>query len=169
MSARAPRHALVAATALVAACGGAKKTSSGGGDLSQFECNGRTAEYMVAGGFVADEAGVRMACDKGAPEITRWRLDQGGQRRTESFSLTAEQFDSTWQKIDATGWRFLDEQCSNPAAAKDDPIYSIDIGDHAASVSLACAGKELPFPYDRLVNELDLRAAGFGDDSGPAL
>jgi hypothetical protein len=158
----------IALVVLAAACGGGKGAGSGVGDLSQFECNGRQIEYMVAGGFVADEAGVRLECDGEKPQITRWRLESGGERRSERFFLSAEQFDSTWEKIDATGWRFLDNECANPGKAKGDPIYSIDVADHAASVTLASTGEELPFPYDRLVNELDLRAAGFGDDSGPA-
>ncbi len=39
----------------------------------------------------------------------------------------------------------------------------LDVGDYAMSVTLNCDGKSLPFPYDRIVNELDLRAAGFGE------
>jgi hypothetical protein len=158
--------ALVALVAGVA-CGGGKR-SSGGPDVTDFECNERRIEYMVVGGFAADEAGVRMDCAGGKPVLTKWRLEANGERRTEPFDLSGEQFDATWEKVEATGWRFLDEKCANPGASPKDPIYSIDVGDGSKSVSLSCTGKELPFPYDRLVNELDLRAAGFGDDSGPA-
>jgi hypothetical protein len=43
----------------------------------------------------------------------------------------------------------------------------IEVGDYAMSVTLNCDGTTLPFPYDRFVNELDLRAAGFGDQDEP--
>jgi hypothetical protein len=162
---------LAAALALAACGGGGNRTRAE--DLSQFQCNSRRVEYLEAGGFAAAETGVRMECGAadgpGNPRITRWRVEEDGKRKTESFRLSADQFDGTWQKIDATGWRFLDAECSNPGAGKTDPVYQIGVGDHAAEVSLNCRGRELPFPYDRLVNELDLRAAGFGDDSGSAL
>ena len=158
----------VLALGVAAGCGGGKAASTGP-DVADFECSERKIEYAVVGGFVADEAGIRMDCDGGKPIITRWRLESSGERKSEHFDLSGEQFDSTWEKIEATGWRFLDETCDNPGAnKKKDPVYSIDVSDGSTSVSLSCTGKELPFPYDRLVNELDLRAAGFGDDSGPA-
>jgi hypothetical protein len=131
-------------------------------DLSQFECNDRRAEYMVAGGFGAEEAGITMVCDGQNPRIQKWRVDSG--KRSESTNkLTAQQFDDVWEKIDSTGWRHLQETCDNAEAEADDPQYMIDVGDHAKNNSLNCQGKTLPFPYDRIVNELDLRAAGFGE------
>lgn len=136
-------------------------------DLSQFECNERRVEYMVAGGFVADEAGVIVGCEGEDPKLLKWYLEDG-ERITSTHPLTAEQFDTLWKRVDSTGWRHLGEECKNPGAAADDPAFVIDVADHAVSKSLICSGKTLPFPYDRIVNELDLRAAGFGDQDAPA-
>jgi hypothetical protein len=156
----------LAALGLVAGCGGSKPHSRGR-DLRGFDCNARRIEYMVEGGFVAAKAGIRLECDGEGPQLTRWRLESSGERDSKTFTLDAEQFEATWQKIEASGWRFLAETCDS-SRADGDPIYTIDVGDSAKSVSLTCQARELPFPYDRLVNELDLRAAGFGDDGGAA-
>ena len=149
----------------IAACGAPEKRRSRPGETTPFECNSRRAEYLVVGGFVAPEAGISMVCDGGGPRIITWRVEPGDDRVEQTHALSAEQFEATWEQVDSTGWRFLDKECGNPKR-KGEPIYTIDIGDHASQVSLSCVGKELPFPYDRLVNELDLRAAGFGDDAG---
>lgn len=148
---------------LGAACGPSQPDAAGPSDLADFECNDRRAEYMVVGGFVAPEAGVIVRCDGNNPRLTKWRLD-GDDRIESTHRLSGAQFDTLWKKIDSTGWRHLEDECNNPAAVDGDPVYTIDIGDHAVDKALLCPGKELPFPYDRLVNELDLRAAGFGDE-----
>ncbi|HLU67041.1 MAG TPA: hypothetical protein VKZ63_12235 [Kofleriaceae bacterium] len=152
---------LVATAAL--ACGGQQRARGGGGASGTFECFSRRAEYMVVGAFVAPEAGVSMLCDGDRPRLVVWRVDASGQRSEESHELTEQQFESTWEQIDSTGWRYLDRTCDNPQALKGDPIYTIDLADDRTTASLTCTGKELPFPYDRLVNELDLRAAGLGN------
>jgi hypothetical protein len=84
------RGAALWAVAAAACAPASSKRSGGVGDLSQFECNDRRAEYMVVGGFVAEEAGVRMDCASGAPQISRWRLEPSGERKTERFALRAE-------------------------------------------------------------------------------
>jgi hypothetical protein len=168
---RAPTpHQLAAlgVLALLAGCPKGQQPRSANRNLADFECNDRRAEYMVVGGFVADEAGVLMKCSDNGPELEKWRLGENGDRIASTHLLTAEQFEATWEKIDSSGWRFLDEDCDNPEAAVDDPAYTLDIGDSQLGVSLTCSGKKLPFPYDRIVNELDLRAAGFGDQDDPA-
>ena len=160
------RRSLVVLVGLVAACTAPQKRR--GGTTSEgppFECSSRRAEYLVVGGMVAPEAGVSMVCDGSGPRIITWRNEEGEHRVEDTHPLSAEQFEATWEQIDSTGWRFLEKDCGNPKR-KGDPIYTIGVGDHATQVDLVCGGKELPFPYDRLVNELDLRAAGFGDDAG---
>jgi len=158
---------LAAALFVLSACSKPHASTAASRDLSSFECNERSAEYMVAGGFTAEEAGISMLCDNENPRIVRWQSD-GGDRLEDSHPLSGEQFDEVWEKIDSTGWRHLGEDCANTTAQADDPVYVIDVGDYALSNSLNCQGKELPFPYDRIVNELDLRAAGFGDQDGAA-
>lgn len=148
---------------LLLSCGGAGKAKTTTVNLDDFECKDRSMSYTVVGGFAADESGVSMQCaDTGAPTILKWRLD-GGDRQEKTFPLSAQQFDDVWAKIDSTGWRHLDEECNNPDATPDDPAYTMKVGDHAMNVDLACAGKTLPFPFDRIVNELDLRAVGVGE------
>ena len=158
------RSAVVVAVCL-AACTAPQKRRSSPGSSEPFECNSRRAEYLVVGGFVAPEAGISMVCDGSGPRIITWRTEAGDNRVESTHALSTDQFESTWEQIDSTGWRFLEKDCGNPKK-KGEPIYTIGIGDHATQVDLVCVGKELPFPYDRLVNELDLRAAGFGDDAG---
>lgn len=159
------RSAAAAMCCCLVACSAPQKRRSSPGSNQPFECNSRRAEYLVVGGFVAPEAGVSMVCDGSGPRIITWRVEAGDNRVENTHPLSVEQFESTWEQIDSTGWRFLEKDCGNPKR-KGEPIYSIDIGDHATTVGLSCVGKELPFPYDRLVNELDLRAAGFGNDAG---
>lgn len=151
----------------VASCSKQAATTSAARGLEEFECNDRRVEYMVAGGFGADEAGIALFCDGEDPRIQKWRLEDG-KRRESTHELSAQQFDEVWEKVDSTGWRHVDEDCNNPQSAPDDPVYVIDVADHSQSNSLNCQGKTLPFPYDRIVNELDLRAAGFGDQDGAA-
>ncbi len=147
----------------LAACGAPSSKTASTGSLEDFECNDRTMAYTVIGGFAADEAGISIQCaETGAPSLTKWYLD-GGDKQEKTFPLSGEQFDDVWAKVDSSGWRFLDKECNNPDATPSDPVYSMTVGDHAQSVDLSCTGKTLPFPFDRIVNELDLRAVGFGD------
>lgn len=164
-------HRIAPAALLCAAvaCGGAQGGSGRGpDDLSQFSCDERRAEYMVAGGFVAAEAGVTVECSGNDPRLTKWRMDESGARDSSTHRLTSSQFEDFWRRIDSTGWRYLDGSCANPNAAQSDPLYTIVVADHASNRTYTCAGRTLPFPYDRLVNELDLRAAGLGDTDAPA-
>lgn len=165
---RRTRAAALAAAALLAACGSSTPRRRPAGSSEEFECRGRRAEYMVVGGFVAPEAGVSMVCDNDRPMLTVWRVDQGESRSERDHALSAGQFEDTWEKIDSTGWRYLDKECPGSTASRKpkkgrspDPLYTIDVGDHATSSSFTCGTKELPFPYNQLVNELDLLAAGF--------
>ena len=153
--------------AISTSCSKQQGANSGARDLSQFACNDRQVEYMVAGGFAADEAGIIMACDGENPRIVKWRLEEGG-RVESSNPLSGEQFDDVWKRVDSTGWRHLAADCVNPQLQGDDPVYVIDVGDYEHKASMSCQARTLPFPYDRIVNELDLRAAGFGDQDGAA-
>ena len=157
----------VLVSSMLIACGPKSGETMVKRDLSQFECNARVVAYRVTGGFAAEEAGVRVECDGKNPRLTQWRLDEG-ERSEGVHPLSGEQFDTLWGNVDSTGWRQVDQDCENPNASDGDPVYHIEVADQALKVTLECAGKTLPFPYDRMVNELDLRAAGFGDQDGPA-
>ena len=166
------RRTLLVTAALAAACGSSTPRRRAPGENSEFECLGRRAEYMVVGGFVAPEAGISMICDNDRPMLTVWRVDAGGSRSEHDHALSSGQFDDTWEKIDSTGWRYLDKECPGSTAQKvvkkgraRDPLYTIDVSASKVSSSFVCGAKELPFPYNQLVNELDLLAAGF-DQAG---
>jgi hypothetical protein len=163
---------LLLVAALAAACGSSTPRRRAAGSSEEFECLGRRAEYMVVGGFVAPEAGISMVCDNDRPMLTVWRVDQGGSRSEHDHPLSPGQFDDTWEKVDSTGWRYLDKECPGSTASSKpkkgraaDPLYTIDVSASKVSSSFVCGAKELPFPYNQLVNELDLLAAGF-DQAG---
>lgn len=146
---------------LLTACGGAQKHGEALESVDDFECHDRSVGYVMTGGFVAPEIGVTISCSGDTVKIETWRVtDKQGTRKNQAKEMSQVEFEDLWKKIDSTGWRNL-EDCDNPDAADDDPIYTIDVSTDAANVSLSCQGKTLPFPYDRLVNELDLKAAGF--------
>jgi len=149
-------------TTVTAACATpAQKATAGPSDLGNFDCSSRRAEYMVVGGFAAHEAGISLNCEGNRPLVTSWKQNPGQPRSETEHPLSPGEFESTWEQVDSTGWRYLEATCPGSDPSPGEPVYVIDVGDHAVSVNLTCAGKELPFPYDRLVNELDLRAAGF--------
>lgn len=157
----------------LAACGSSTPRRRAAGSSEEFECLGRRAEYMVVGGFVAPEVGVSMICDNDRPMLTVWRVDAGQSRSETDHPLSPRQFEDTWDKIDSTGWRYLDKDCPGSTAGKKprkgraaDPLYTIDVRDSGTSSSFTCGAVELPFPYDQLVNELDLLAAGFAQAGG---
>lgn len=163
-----PERRLIAVVLVAAACGSTPPRRRAPGENVDFECRSRRAEYMVVGGFVAPEAGVSMVCDNDRPMLTAWRVDQGETRSEKDHAISPGQFEDTWEKIDSTGWRYLDKECPGSTAQKKpkkgraaDPLYTIDVGDHALTVNFTCGARELPFPYNQLVNELDLLAAGF--------
>ncbi len=151
----------VATLLLAAACGGAGGSRGKLRTIEEFTCQKRRAEYSATGGFGFVEAGVAISCSGETAKLDTWRvLNDKGNRKDSSFSLSQVEFEDLWKRIESTGWRNLTD-CNNPGAADDDPAYTIDISDENTEVSLSCQGKELPFPFDRLVNELDLKAAGF--------
>ncbi len=154
---------------LLAACpgGGAAKRSTTVTD-DDFKCNGRRAEYAVAGGLMSRQqsglvepnVGVVVTC-VGSLHLEKWRLLDNG-RKSASHSLTEGEFEEFWGQIEDVGWRNLTD-CNNPNAAPDDPVFEFNIADDDSSVQLTCAGKELPFPFDRLRNLFDTTAAPYAD------
>ncbi len=147
---------------LTTACGG-KQTTTTRADLENFDCKERRAAYVATGTFAGREVGVVIDCAERGPRVKKWRLlGEGDDRKTIEHSLTPGEFDTLWEKLESTGWRQL-EDCDNPDAVEGDPEYKIGIKDHALAVAVTCAGKELPFPYNRLVNELDLKVAEYGE------
>lgn len=158
--ANAERLIALALAAACAACGPAseRQTDTTVVDAT-FQCNERRVEYVVAGGFAASEAGVTVQCGDGGPRLIKWQVSDDGERDESNHPLTSDQFNELWDVIDGTGWRNLGKKCKNRGVAKVDPVYTIEVVDDAAKRTFTCQGKELPFPYDRFITELDVRAA----------
>jgi hypothetical protein len=152
------------AVALVlAGCGGSQKASVAAADDREFQCKNRRMAYIVTGSFAGPEVGVVVDCAERGPRIMKWQvIGVAGDRKTMERSLSPGEFHELWQRVESTGWRHLGN-CDNPEAVDGDPRYKIGIQDDNLSVSLECDGKVLPFPYDRIVNELDLKAAEYGE------
>ncbi|MGE0867627.1 MAG: hypothetical protein AB7P03_03635 [Kofleriaceae bacterium] len=149
---------LIAATG----CAGSQRTSSGG---DRFECRDRSAKY-VAAHHMAGELGVQMDCAQG-PRILRWRTDKSGARQDDSHSMTPGEFDKVWREIDGTGWTYL-KDCTNGTMGKNDPMYTFEIKDDQNSSSFQCQSQSMPYPYNAIVDPLDLAAqqgrGQLGDD-----
>jgi hypothetical protein len=155
------RYAWMVALVVGAGCGSARHAGpSRTDDVEGFSCNGRRASYLVVGSFVAPEAGIRIECQGASARLTRWTQQADGTRDERAHVLSQGGFDEAWQAFEDAGWRNLDD-CGAGAAAGAEQVYTFQVADADAQVSLKCQGKELPFPFDRLVTALDLAASEF--------
>jgi hypothetical protein len=127
-----------------------------------FECRDRRMEYVATGTIMYAEQGVRLYCDGNVPTAEKYFIDKSGQETKESREISAGVFDDTWKEFQAAGWRQLDD-CQNPSAGKLEAIQTFDVTDGDVTKSFRCPGTELPFPYDRLRNALDMAAAELGE------
>ncbi|MGE0546763.1 MAG: hypothetical protein AB7R00_06885 [Kofleriaceae bacterium] len=147
---------------VVTACGGSQRTS---GESEAFECRDRSARY-VAAHHMAGELGVQMDCAEG-PRILRWRTDKSGGRQDDAHSLSPGEFNKVWREIDGTGWTYL-KDCTNGTMGKEDPTYTFEIKDDQASSTFQCQSQTMPYPYNAIVDPLDLAAqqgrGQLGDD-----
>jgi hypothetical protein len=148
--------ALAALAAAAPACGGRQHAAAESDRL--FQCKGRSAEYIVVGGIGGDEVGVALDCADAGPRVRRWKVAQDGTREEGAKSLTPGEFDDVWARIEAAGWRNI-QDCPQ-AAAQGDPAYSFDVKNDDDKASFSCSGRgQLPFPWGSLVDELDQAAA----------
>jgi hypothetical protein len=123
-----------------------------------FECADRRMEYTATGTIMYAKQGVRLYCDGNVPTAEKWFLDKDGNEQKRSAEISAGTFDDAWKEFQAAGWRMLEEKCDNPTAAKKDPDQTFEVTDGDLKRHFQCKGTELPFPYDRLRNALDLSA-----------
>ena len=160
------RDALAVASWLVllAACGARQDQANR--EREDFTCKDRIASY-IATHHMAGEIGVQMDCADSGPRIKRWKVDKDGARQEDSRSLTPGDFDRVWNQIEGTGWQNL-KDCGNGTAGKQDPVYVFDIKDDQATATFSCQSREMPYPYDAIVNPMDQAAAAgkkqLGDD-----
>lgn len=138
------------------ACGGAQRDQVAR-EVQPFNCRNRIASYVVAHHMAGDELGVQIDCAQVGPRIQRWRTDVGGRRDEDARSLTPGEFDTIWTEIDGTGWPNLHD-CGNGTGGKQAPIYMFDIKDDQNQASFQCQSQSMPYPYNDIVDPLDLAA-----------
>ena len=123
-----------------------------------FRCNDRAASYVVMGCLAAHEMGVQVDCRDAGPRVVQWKADQDGSRDEQTQSITVGEFERLWEKIDGTGWLYL-KDCEG-TGGDTDPVYNFDVTDWNGHAEFSCQNAgELPYPYNQLVDQLDLLAA----------
>lgn len=156
----------VALVIVLAGCGGAQKHEAAE-EAQSFECKDRIASYVVSHHMGGDELGVEMDCSQAGPRIRRWRTDKVGTRQEDAHALTPREFDKAWAEIDGTGWPNLHD-CTNGTGGKSDPVYVFDVKDDQNTASFQCQSQSMPYPYNDIVDPLDLAAQNgrgqLGDD-----
>jgi hypothetical protein len=167
------RERVLAGLVWACACGGAQRDQVAR-EAQPFDCRNRIASYVVAHHMAGDELGVQIDCAQVGPRIQRWRTDVAGNRDEDAHGLTPGEFDKIWKEIDGTGWPNL-RDCGNGTAGKQDPIYMFDIKDDQNKASFQCQSQSMPYPYNDIVDPLDLAAqdgrrqlGGGGGDDEPA-
>jgi len=153
-SPRTMRNALLLGAALAAAgCGARQKQADA--EAQEFACKDRIVSYMATHHLGGDEIGVQMDCASAGPRIKRWRIDKAGTRQEDARSMTPGEFDGVWKEIDGSGWAFL-KDCSNGDGGPQDPVYVFDIKDDQQQASFQCQSMKMPYPYNTIVDPLDL-------------
>jgi hypothetical protein len=140
----------------LAGCGASRREQIAR-EAQSFECRNRRASYVVVHHMAADELGVQIDCADAGPRIKRWRTDKAGTHLEDARGLTPAEFDKVWKEIDGTGWNYLHD-CSNGTGGRNDPIYTFDIKDDQHQVSFQCQSQSMPYPYNAIVDPLDLAA-----------
>jgi hypothetical protein len=145
----------VAFAVFVLGCG-ASRQQQARAEQEHFDCKDRLVSYVVSGHMGASELGVQMDCSDG-PRIKRWKVDKSGRRSDDARTLTPAEFDRVWREIDGTGWPNL-KDCRNGSGGKQDPVYVFDVKDDQNKASFQCQSQEVPYPYNGLVDPLDVAA-----------
>ncbi len=148
--------AAAAAIALCAGCGASARDQARR-EAQDFNCRDRAISYSANNHIAGDEIGVQVDCATAGPRLVRWRSDRDGNRAEDKFSLSPAEFDRVWREVAGTGWENL-QDCTTGSLGKDDPIYVFDIKDDQNQATFQCQSKVLPFPYNGLVDPLDLAA-----------
>jgi hypothetical protein len=137
---------------IAAGCGGGQHGARSSGPA--FTCDNRHAEYMESGGIMYPEQGVRMKCAGDVPTVEEYFDDEKGKETKRSAKISAGAWEKSWSAFEGSGWRLLND-CKNAGAGDKDPIYTFEIANDDKTVSFQCQGKQLPFPYDSVLNALD--------------
>jgi len=146
--------AALAAVAAGAGCGASAREQARR-EAQDFQCRDRSVAYMATRHIAGDELGVQMDCATAGPRVVRWKMDRNGNRIEDKVSVTPGEFDRVWREISGTGWENL-KDCTTGTLRKQDPVYSFDIKDDQNQAQFQCQSTVLPFPYNGLVDPLDL-------------
>ena len=104
---------------------------------------------------------VRQIGAKRQARVLRWTVTRDGVREERQASLGVHEFDRIWERIDGSGWRNMND-CTGSGGTSD-PVYDIEVKDWSHQRAFECVNAgPLPFPYNTIVDELDLRAAAIG-------
>lgn len=144
---------LLVALAL-AGCGARQRQATD--EAQDFTCKDRLVSYVVSHHMGGDEVGVQMDCSKG-PAIKRWKTDKKGTRIDDARSLTPREFDKVWSELSGSGWENL-KDCGNGTGGDRDPVYVFDIKDDQNKASFQCQSQSMPYPYNTIVDPLDVAA-----------
>jgi len=143
--------------ALLAVGCGAGARERARSEAVDFKCRDRIASYIATHHMGGDEIGVQMDCAEAGPRIKRWRSDKQGKRIADEHPLSPVEFDSVWRDLDGTGWPNL-KDCGNGTGGKQDPIYTFDIKDDQNTASFQCQSRTMPYPYNSIVDPMDVAA-----------
>jgi hypothetical protein len=138
---------------VLGACGGNRARIAR--EMQDFNCRDRLASYVAHSS--GNEYGVQIDCAEAGPRIKRWRSDKQGKHLADERHMTPHEFDKLWSEIDAVGWPNLHD-CTNGSLGKSDPLYQFDVHDDQNKSTFQCQTVEVPYPYDDIVNPLDLAA-----------
>ena len=156
------RRLVILGLVVLAACGG--RQAQARREMQDFACKERAINYTVTGHMGGNELGVQMDCTEG-PRIKRWKVDKAGTRTEDARSMTPGEFDDVWGQIAGVGWENL-KDCTNGTDGKNDPHYKFAIKDDQNSNAFECTSVSMPFPYNSLVDPLDLAAQKSGKQLG---
>ncbi len=155
---------VLAAGGVLAGCGGGARRKAQR-EAQSFDCKERLASYTVSHHMADDEIGVQMDCAAAGPRIKRWRSDKQGVRQEDQRALTPGEFDHIWREIDGTGWPNLTD-CGNGTAGRQDPVYTFDVKDDQNTATFQCQSQSMPYPYNTIVDPLDVAAQQGGKQLG---
>lgn len=143
------------AIALVSACGSRQKQAAE--EAQDFDCKDRIVSYIATNALGGSELGVQMDCQEAGPRIKRWRIDRQGNRLEDTRGVTPGEFDDVWRQIDGSGWAYL-KDCGNGTSGEKDPIYVFDVKDDQQKATFQCQSQSMPYPYNTIVDPLDVLA-----------
>ena len=157
-SSSSARFVLAAALSLLlgaaaTSCAGRQKVAD-----SDFECKDRRAMYVATGSLVYAEQGISLTCDGNHTHLEQYFVTTDGKEKRTGADISRYTWETAWGEFDHAGWRML-QDCDNPGAGEKDPIYTFEVSDGDRTVTVMCKGIEMPFPFDRLRNALDMAAS----------